>query len=378
MSYLQNSLTSSIYDMALGQSSWDDILDVLRASLPGCLIMVSGDDLVERRNLVFSQRGIEPSEVTSYVNTYAMINPWLDGQGNLPPYQVYQDDQILPRSEAMETPYYKEWLSKQGDFGGATGVVVLREGARQLTIEVRYPADDVAGNRAKASALLGEAAGHFRRAFEITKRSRFATDAGYLDSVVEDLPFTVFFVSEDMRIQYCNFQAENMRRHNTGMFSSADGILRANDGKADQALRQLVQKTISSKRSPTSMLQLSRPDDDTRYFAIARLAGHSGQHYQLHDAISDTGSLVMLVVHGDDEQSHLPSDLLWHSFSLTDAEAQLAEALLNGVTLADFARERRVSKQTLRNQLVGVMRKTGTKRQGELVRLLTRLSLTCL
>lgn len=35
-------------------------------------------------------------------------------------------------------------------------------------------------------------------------------------------------------------------------------------------------------------------------------------------------------------------------------------------------------KQTLRNQLVGVMRKTGTRRQSELVLLLTRLALTCL
>ena len=64
--------------------------------------------------------------------------------------------------------------------------------------------------------------------------------------------------------------------------------------------------------------------------------------------------------------------------ALRQLQRQLAEALLNGATLADFAQEREVSKQTLRNQLVGVMRKTGTKRQSELVSLLTRLSLTCL
>ena len=63
---------------------------------------------------------------------------------------------------------------------------------------------------------------------------------------------------------------------------------------------------------------------------------------------------------------------------VTDAEAQLAEALVKGATLADFAQEREVSKQTLRNQLVGVMRKTQTRRQSELVSLLTRLAVTCL
>ena len=108
-----------------------------------------------------------------------------------------------------------------------------------------------------------------------------------------------------------------------------------------------------------------------------RLALRNSQPYQLHDAILDPGPLVMLIVHGSEETATLPADLLWRAFSLTDSEANLAEALLNGETLADFARERAVSKQTLRNQLVGVMRKTGTRRQSELVALLTRLSLTC-
>ena len=63
---------------------------------------------------------------------------------------------------------------------------------------------------------------------------------------------------------------------------------------------------------------------------------------------------------------------------LLKREAKLAEALLNGSTLAEFAKDREVSKQTLRNQLVGLMRKTGTRRQSELVSLLTRLSLTAL
>jgi DNA-binding CsgD family transcriptional regulator len=126
------------------------------------------------------------------------------------------------------------------------------------------------------------------------------------------------------------------------------------------------------------VLQLNRPDSDERYFAIARLATRNAQNYQLHDAILDPGPLVMLVVHGSQEMSSLPTDLLWRAFSLTESEARLAEALLNGATLADFAKEREVSKQTLRNQLVGVMRKTGTRRQSELVSLLTRLALTCL
>jgi DNA-binding CsgD family transcriptional regulator len=377
MSYSQGNLISCIYDMSLRHATWDSILDILSASLPGCLILLSGDDLAKRTNIVFAQRGLSPAAANAYATRYAPLNPWLAALAAAAPSQVFQDDQLRARQQAHASPFYAEWLAAQGDFGAATGLVLLREGSRQLTLEVRYSADDQMGLRDRATALLGDAASHFRRAFEISSRSRLSAGPGYLDGVVEDLPFAVFFVDTEMRIRYSNFHAEGLRRHGHGPFSSADGILRANTAETDAALRQLVQRAIGSKRAPTAVLQIGTPDSDHRHFAIARLAARNNQPYQLHDAILDPGPLVMLIVHGSDEAASLPADLLWRAFSLTDSEANLAEALLNGETLADFARERAVSKQTLRNQLVGVMRKTGTRRQSELVALLTRLSLTC-
>lgn len=377
MGFSQNSLTSCIYDMALGRSNWDSILDILAGSLPGCVITASADNTSTGTNLAFAERGVPPSAVASYIATYAGLNPLLAASADVATHQVFHDEQLVDRAAAARTRFHTEWVSRLGDFGASTGVVVLREGARQLTVEVRYPQHRQAELRPRITNVLSEAAHHFDRAFEITRRTRFANGHGYLDTVVADLPFTVFFVGDDMRIHYSNFQAESLRRQHSGPFNSADGILRASDERADAQLRQLVLKVISSKRAPTSVQQITLSGIEQRYFAIARLAVRNGQHYQLHDAILDPGPLVMLVVHGSLEMSSLPTDLLWRAFSLTDSEARLAEALLNGATLADFAKEREVSKQTLRNQLVGVMRKTGTRRQSELVSLLTRLALIC-
>lgn len=377
MGYSQNSLINCIYDMAVGRSNWDGILDLLEGAFPGCLVLVSGDDVARHANIVFGQRGLKPAAVSAYTANYAGQNPWLHAIAEHPPFQVYHDDLLVPRQVSGASAFVTEWLSKQGDYQAATGVVVLREGARQLTVEIRYAPSDT-DTRERAAAALGEAAFHLGRAIEISGRSRFSAGKGYLDSVVEDLPFTVFFVDATMRIHYANFHAESLRRHNNGPFSSSDGILRASEEVTDAMLRELVQRTASSKRTPTSVLQISQPEGDERYFAIARLASRGTQHYQLHDAVLDPGPLVMLVVHGSLEVSSLPMDLLWRAFSLTESEARLAEALLNGATLADFAKEREVAKQTLRNQLVGIMRKTGTRRQSELVSLLTRLALTCL
>ncbi len=375
MGYSQNSLTSCIYDMALGRSNWDSILDILAAAFPGCLVLISGHDLAQRKSLLFAQRGLQPAAVTAYLSSYADFNPWIGGMGDMVPFQVFHSDQIVPPQEAAETAFCRDWLLKQGDYINGTGVVILRQGARQMAIEIRYPANDPA-TRERASLVLGEAAYHFGRAFEILRRARFPEGIGYLDSVVEELPFAVFFVDASMKIQYANQHAETLRRANDGPFSGIDGVLRAHEGDADQRLRELIEKSISPKRQTASVLQLDGPSGD-RYLAMARQAARGTQHYELHDAILNPAPLVMLVVHGTQDGTSLPMDLLWRAFALTESEASLAEALLNGATLADYAQDREVSKQTLRNQLVGIMRKTGTKRQAELVSLLTRLSLTC-
>lgn len=374
MGFSQNSLTTAIYEMALGRSSWDGILDILAASFPGSLVMINGHDTATRANLLFAQRGLTPAAVSSYLSTYASLYPWLDQTAAFAPLQTFSFDGLLPPDELRRAPFVRDWLLAQGDYLGGTGVVLLRAGGRQLTLEVRHRAEDTAA-RERAAVVLGEAAHHFGRAFEILGRSRFSTGTGYLNSVVDDLPFAVFFVDRDMRIHYANQQAETLRRSSSGPLNGLDSVLRGFDAEADRRLRDFIEKAALPKRQAASVLQLT-PGDDSRFIAIARQASRGTQQFDLHDAIIDTGPLVMVVIHGNHE-STLPMDLLWRAFGLTESEASLAEALLTGATVADYAQEREVSKQTLRNQLVGIMRKTGTKRQAELLSLLTRLSLTC-
>jgi DNA-binding CsgD family transcriptional regulator len=57
-------------------------------------------------------------------------------------------------------------------------------------------------------------------------------------------------------------------------------------------------------------------------------------------------------------------------FDLTPAEARLAHSLLNGYSINTAAEELGLSRETLRSQLKHLLRKTGTPRQSELIRLL--------
>lgn len=369
--YPYNALISGIYDLARGRAGWDNFLDILAAAFPGCLILVSGDDLVNRRNVVFAHRGLSPSAAAAYAG-FAMHSPWREALANWPPGHLYQDEDLAERRLALASPFYTDWLGRQGTFDAATGFVVLRSGARQLSLELRYNSRDERAVRDRAGTILGDAAFHFRHAFESTGPTR-----DHLARVVDDLAFPVFLVGSDMRVVYGNHHAEALRRRPEGPFVGDRGVLRAIDQQVDSQLRELVARACASRRSTTSILPFGGQRE--RFFAVARPVPASGDApFQLHEALLDTGPLAMLVVHGTLDLAGLSSDLLWRTFGFTEAEAELAEALLGGDTVAEYAQQRLVSKQTLRNQLVGLMRKTGTHRQAELMALLTRLALTCL
>lgn len=91
----------------------------------------------------------------------------------------------------------------------------------------------------------------------------------------------------------------------------------------------------------------------------------------------DAGERAALLIVLDLQQDrYLPEHLVKAAFGLTAAEAALAADLTNGQTLREIGGETRVCISTLRSHLSGVLAKTGTTRQANLVRLLAHLSVS--
>jgi DNA-binding CsgD family transcriptional regulator len=65
--------------------------------------------------------------------------------------------------------------------------------------------------------------------------------------------------------------------------------------------------------------------------------------------------------------------LLARLFRLTPAEASLAASLAAGRSLDDHAKRRGIARETVRSQLAAIRRKTGCRRQTDLVALLARI-----
>ena len=93
---------------------------------------------------------------------------------------------------------------------------------------------------------------------------------------------------------------------------------------------------------------------------------------QTPDRPADGRCFVMLL----DLDAHLQPNptMLQRIFGLTVAETRLAMLLAQGEVPMDIARSRRLSRTTVRTQLAAIFAKTQTRRQAELVSLLTRVA----
>ncbi|WP_231410105.1 helix-turn-helix transcriptional regulator [Ralstonia solanacearum] len=85
------------------------------------------------------------------------------------------------------------------------------------------------------------------------------------------------------------------------------------------------------------------------------------------DGIADAGGALVMISDGN-LAGEIPATALAALFDLTEAEARLASALVQGDTLEQYAPRRGVSIGTVRYQLKQVLSKTGTNRQSELMR----------
>lgn len=91
------------------------------------------------------------------------------------------------------------------------------------------------------------------------------------------------------------------------------------------------------------------------------------------DSVAERGG-VLISIYDWNHQPALNTELVKTLFGLTEAELRVAEALLCGNSLVEIANTLNRSRETVKTHLNALFRKTDTRRQGELISLLSRSS----
>jgi DNA-binding CsgD family transcriptional regulator len=213
-----------------------------------------------------------------------------------------------------------------------------------------YSADDIA--RAESHLRL------LAQAVELEQRAaRAGATLTLAEQVLDSVTVALLVTDASGRVKVSNRAA-------TGLLESADwvtidqGRLTASDPDQDTRLQKLLHLAC---RNPSPGA------------ALLRIRGQAGWCTATVSPLRSplvSGALVALSTAGEQDQR---LDRLQALFGLTHAEGRLAGALLNGESVSEHATTRGISINTARVQLGSALKKTGARRQAELVALLASI-----
>ncbi|WGT48628.1 helix-turn-helix transcriptional regulator [Thioclava nitratireducens] len=287
--------------------------------------------------------------------------------------RVYDDGDL--GAEAVNGGPIRQILRRSNPPKSSVAGVLFERGDRHLLlVEIHYPRHLEAEMRRPLKEFLARLARQLdvaRRIMEV--RQRLDAAERLSSNLLEILPFSVVLCNERRTVCQMNGRARAILRNGRALQLSPDATLRLADPAVDEEFATLVQSLQGSLRQHVAIMTVPRNSGEPReILTVIRLA--AGEALGLPRACANGGPNFAVIYEDLDIPLELDQDFLWRLFGMNAKEADLALALLAGESIGELATRRRVSKETLRNQLAAVMRKTETSRQQELVALLSRLA----
>ena len=354
-----------LYDVVLAPESWPELLhDIARSTnaVGACLAAGLGSKTLIARPV--SPDLIDPIDDFMkngwYQRDLRGFRAWplfRDGRKLLVEHDVSTED------ERRRSAYHNEWLGPWdlpwwGALGFSLedqhyGLVVLRN-SRQgaVTPEDMRP--------------LLALRPHLNRVFALIDLLSMKRAEAVLDAM-DLIEKPAFLLNAAGRVIRFNTKAGGLLDRHLRL---AHGVLRAVHADSSDGLEKLIATVLS----PGFSLSGSQP----HWTTVRRLDGRPliVSALPIIGSLSDvlTGARALLIVNDLDAKRLPPEDKLRILFGLTPAEARTAMRLATGEDVSRAAEALGISAGTLRIHLKAIFAKTDTHRQGDLLRLLERMS----
>ena len=191
----------------------------------------------------------------------------------------------------------------------------------------------------------------------------------WLHQLLDTLGWPALLLDAERAVVAANPAAGRLRRD--ALVIGGDRLT-CEDAASDQRLALVVRQVLGEagarpaarrRRQTLGLMNLTR--DRIVFVTVARL--ELAPHAQ-----GGPGPLALVTVHDPQTPLRLDTDGLADLFALTPAELRVTEVLVDGHSPATAAQLLSLSEGTVRTHLRAIFKKTGTHRQAELVRLLTR------
>ena len=364
-------LVSLIYAAATDNSVWQDVCDELNrfTSVP---VKMFGHSIRTYESLGLIGAGWDPAELGRYHDHFGDLNPWMQMDVAMPVGMVGVSDQALPREDLFKTEFYNDWLRPQENIVAGSAMICYRTNDKFVAMVGACRARDTDKTLPDMVALLETLSPHITQSIAIS--SALQNGNGCSMQHLEASRHGILLVHRSGRIGYVNTAAEHfLTSTSIASINPGNGLRSKDEGLQDyfnKAIRAMQNAEFSGLPKPVAIT--------TSPFGPGLIHSHIFPECAEHDfpgsAWSDpvAGAFVIAGALGL-EPSPSCADIA-RGFGATPAEARIAQALMDGFSLYEYADANDLSRHTVRNQMRALLHKTGARNQADLIRLMYSLS----
>lgn len=364
-------LLSLLYATASDRTQWQAFCDGLNrvADVP---IMIFGHNLGTNESLGIIAGGLDPAELTRYHQHYADKNPWMHMNAIMPVGEIGISDQALSREDLYKTEFYNDWLRNQEDIIGGPFMMCHRTNETFVGMAAACRARGVDETLPHNFGLFEALAPHMAKAISL---SSVLVNGGPVSfEHLETSRHAIILLARSGRVAFANPLAEG--------FMAQAQVIKVNSQERliakDEAVRGVIAAAHKAMAN-NAFTKLPGPIRiETNTFGECILHCHIFPSDIDHEFPASAwidpiiGAFVISGERGLDQQDNFGQ--LAQSMGATPAEALLAEAIMGGQSLYDYADGNALSRHTVRNQMRALLHKTSSRNQIEFVHKMHKFS----
>jgi DNA-binding NarL/FixJ family response regulator len=364
-----SSVIADIYDAAIEPAMWQQALASICAYVGGSSAVLYWHDAASERSKALHLFNENQEYTKLYFEKYLPMNPMFPAAAFVDVGRVVSTSDIMPYEEFVETRFFKEWSEPQG-IVDALSVNFEKGVTRVSLVNIRTEVAIEETMRQRMASLVP----HLQRAVAIGRlfdqgRDAQATQVALIETL-DHVEAAVVLVDADGAISFANDPARKMLDETTLIHQQGDR-LQAAAPEADQILRDIF-ATAAKGDASIGVRGVAVPlttSSDERWFAHV-LPMTSGRRQEAGQA---RAAVAAVFIRKNTPNAPPPLETIANLYKLTAGEVRVLEAMLKVNGVKAIAEMLGIVPETVRTHLHSVFRKTGTRRQAELVKLVAGL-----